>query len=80
MKKRNLFLVMWMAAAALTAQTTPTPQKAAEPAMRTWTSVNGNEVEGVFLKEEDGKIFLDLLPDFTDPFFDVHCFSHCILS
>ncbi|MBQ7187781.1 MAG: hypothetical protein IJR99_00035 [Kiritimatiellae bacterium] len=58
MKKRNLFWVMWMAAAALTAQTTPTPQKPAEPAMRTWTSVNGNEVEGAFLKEEDGKIFL----------------------
>lgn len=26
--------------------------------MRTWTSVNGNEVEGAFLREADGKIYL----------------------
>ncbi|MBR4171475.1 MAG: hypothetical protein IKR48_07475 [Kiritimatiellae bacterium] len=53
--KWKLLLAMWMAAAALSAQTTPQP---AEPEMRTWTSINGNEVEGAFLKEEDGKIFL----------------------
>ena len=33
-------------------------QESTEPPMRVWTSVNGNEVEGSFVKEEDGKVYL----------------------
>ena len=32
-------------------------QPAAQPE-RTWTSVNGNTIDGAFVKEEDGKIFI----------------------
>lgn len=37
----------------LCAQVQPQP-----PPMRTWTSVNGNTVDGTFVKEENGKIYL----------------------
>ena len=51
-----LHLALWLAC------TAPIPilaqQQEAEAPMRVWTSVNGNEVEGAFVKEEDGKIFL----------------------
>ena len=30
----------------------------AEAPVRIWTSVNGNEIEGAFVKEEDGKVYI----------------------
>ena len=52
-----LHLTFWLACAAplLAQQPAAAP---AEPPMRVWTSVNGNEVEGSFVKEEDGKVYL----------------------
>jgi len=34
------------------------PTKKAEEPSRIWTSVNGNTIEGSFMKEEEGKIFI----------------------
>jgi hypothetical protein len=45
-----------LCAAPLLAQ--PPPAAPAEAAVRTWTSVNGNEIEGAFVKEENGKVYL----------------------
>jgi hypothetical protein len=46
-----LFLVpLW---SPLRAQEAPKPQPT-----RTWTSVNGNTIDGAFVKEEEGKIFI----------------------
>jgi hypothetical protein len=36
----------------------PPPDPSAEAPVRTWTSVNGNTVEGAFVKEEEGKVYL----------------------
>jgi hypothetical protein len=54
-------LVRWLSCGALwilplSAQ--PPPAVPAAPPMRAWTSVSGNVVDGAFVKEEDGKIYL----------------------
>ena len=55
--RSTLSLTVWLACAApLLAQ--QHADALAEAPMRIWTSVNGNEVEGAFMKEEDGKVFL----------------------
>ena len=49
------------ASACCLAQNPPPAQPPANP-VRTWTSVNGNTIEGAFVKEEEGKVYL-LRPD-----------------
>ena len=51
------FLPFLLCAALSFAQDKPA-EASAEPPVRTWTSVNGNTIEGAFVKEEEGKIFI----------------------
>lgn len=52
-------------AVSVSAQTAPAAGTAAEQTpLRTWMSVNGNTLEGRFVKEEEGKVFI-LRPDGT---------------
>jgi len=37
---------------------TPPQADAKTPPVRTWTSVNGNTIEGSFVKEEEGKVYI----------------------
>ena len=53
---RRLFLALFFAVSSAFAQTQKGPE-AALP-VRIWTSVNGNTIEGSFVKEDAGKIFI----------------------
>ncbi len=58
--RRNALVAVLAAGVCLTAiaQEAPQAPAASEAPMRAWTSVNGNIVEGAFIKEENGRIFL----------------------
>ena len=53
---RRLFLALLFAVSSAFAQTQKGPEAA--PPVRIWTSVNGNTIEGAFVKEDAGKIFI----------------------
>ncbi len=53
-----LFCAALAALATVAADSAPAAPKTYP--VRTWTSVSGNTLEGTFLKEEDGKVFLSL--------------------
>ena len=58
---RRAALVTVLAAGAClaaVAQESPPASPLPEAPMRAWTSVNGNVIEGSFVKEENGRIFL----------------------
>ncbi|MDD3585255.1 MAG: hypothetical protein PHG74_14690, partial [Kiritimatiellae bacterium] len=58
--RRTVLVTVLAAGVCLTAiaQEAPQASAASEAPMRAWTSINGNIVEGAFVKEENGKVFL----------------------